>query len=168
MAVIGLVQIVFGTVVPRTFNYYTVYLLGLVLGNNYFQSTFLFLKSKKACLISLCWIILIVVVFLTKNPYLKSFSSVVGIVGILNLSLMVAKKFGTINFFSEVVSKLSYASFCAYLFHREIISVMFRVYKPEGFWPIFLEVLIIGVPLSFFLAYYIQKVYDAALRKLNL
>lgn len=37
---------------------------------------------------------------------------------------------------------------------------MFHLYKPQGALPIFLEVLIVAVPLSFLCAYYIQKVYD--------
>lgn len=168
MTVIGLLQIVLGTVVPRTFNYYTIYLLGLLLGRNAYEPTLNLLYSKKTLVISFAWIVLIVVVFLTKNVYLKSFSSVVGIVAILNLSLLVADALKSNNFFSQSVTVLSYASFCAYLFHREIISVMFRVYKPEGFWPVFLEVLIIAVPLSFLCAYYIQRIYDALLRKLKL
>lgn len=168
MTVIGLLQIVLGTVVPRTFNYYTVYLLGLLLGRNGYEPTLNFLHSKKTLLLSFAWIALTVVVYITKNVYLKSFSSVVGIIAILNLSLLVADALKTKKIFSHSVTVLSYASFCAYLFHREIIWAMFRLYKPEGFWPVFLEVLIIAVPLSFLCAYYIQKIYDASLRKLNL
>lgn len=168
MTAIGFLQIVLGTIVPRTFNYFTVYLLGLILGRNYYEPTLNYLKSKKTFLISLIWIILIAVVFITKNAYLKSFSSIVGIVSILNMSLLMAERFKTNVLFTELVTKLSYASFCAYLFHREIIWVMFRIYKPKGFWPVFLEVLIIAVPLSFLCAYYIQKIYDISLQQLKL
>ena len=168
MTVIGLLQILLGTVVPRTFNYYTVYLLGLLLGRNGYEPTLNFLRSKKTLVLSFVWIALIVVVFLTKNAYLKSFSSVVGIIAILNLSLSVTEALKPNKFFSQSVTVLSYASFCAYLFHREIIWGMFHIYRPEGFWPIFLEVLIIAVPLSFICAYHIQKIYDAALLKLNM
>lgn len=160
MTVIGTIQIVLGTVVPRTFNYYTVFLVGLLLGRNGYESTLRFLKSKKTLIISFTWIALMAVVFLTKNVYLKSFSSVVGIISILNISMLVAESFKTNEFFIRFVSFMSYASFCAYLFHREIIWAMFYIYKPEGFVPIFLEVLIVAVPLSFICAYYIQKLYD--------
>lgn len=167
MTVIGLLQIVLGTVVPRTFNYYTVYLVGLLLGRNGYEPTLSFLKSKKTLIISCAWIAMIAVVFYTKNVYLKSFSSIIGIIAILNFSLLVAKSLKTNKFFTQYLSIMSYASFCAYLFHREIIWTMFHVYKPDGFAPIFLEVLIIAVPLSFICAYYIQKVYDLIISKIT-
>lgn len=167
MTIVGLIQIVFGTVVPRTFNYYTVYLLGLLLGRNYYEPTMSFLHSKKTLIVSLVWMALVVVVFLTKNVYLKSFSSVVGIIALLNLSLLIAEKLHTSRFFTKSITVLSYASFCAYLFHREVIWALFKIYKPAGSLPVFLEVLLIGVPLSFFCAFYIQTLYDRVLNRLD-
>lgn len=167
MTAIGLLQICLGTVVPRTFNYYTVYLVGLLLGKNFFVPTLAFLRSKKAIVIIFVWIVLVVAVFLTKNDYLKSFSSVIGIISILSLSLLVSDNLHSYRLFTQSVSILSYASFCAYLFHREIIWVLFMLYKPNGFMPLFFEVLIIGVPLSFFCAYYIQKNYDMLVMRIN-
>ena len=167
MTVVGSLQIVFGTVVPRTFNYFTVYLLGLLLGRNYYEPTMRFLRSKKTLIISIFWTALVVVVFFTKNAYLKSFSSVVGIIALLSLSLLIAEKLHANQFLAKSITALSYASFCAYLFHREIIWVLFRLYKPKGALPIFLEVLIVAVPLSFLCAYYIQKVYDWIIGKLT-
>ena len=163
MAVIGVLQICLGTVVPRTFNYFTIYLVGLLLGKNYYEQTLDFLCSKEATCTSLVWCVLVVVVYLTKNTYLKSFSAVIGIIAILNLSLLVAEKLRSHKFFIQSVSVLSYASFCAYLFHREIIWTLFRFFKPIGFFPLFFEVLLVGVPLSFFCAYLIQKYYDMLL-----
>lgn len=160
MTLIGLVQIVLGTVVPRTFNYYTVYLIGLLLGRNGYEPALTFLKSKKTIIISCAWVAMIAVVLLTKNAYLKSFSSVVGIIAILNFSLLLAEFWKTNKIFTQTVTILSYASFCAYLFHREIIWAMFRIYKPDGFVPIFFVVLFVAVPLSFICAYFIQKLYD--------
>lgn len=163
MAVIGLLQICLGTIVPRTFNYFTVYLVGLLLGKNYYEQTLVFLRSKEARCISLTWFVLVVVVYLTKNIYLKSFSAVIGIIAILNLSLFGAEKLRSHKFFAQSVSILSYAGFCAYLFHREIIWVLFKLFKPNGFFPLFLEVVLVGVPLSFFCAFFIQKYYDMLL-----
>ena len=168
MSIIGLLQICLGTVVPRTFNYYTVYLIGLFLGRNYYEPTIHFMRSKKTLLLSMAWLLLLAVVFHTKNNSLKSFSSVVGIIALLNLSLFVADKFNSNQFFAKSVTVLSYASFCAYLFHREIIWVLFKIYKPKGFGPVFIEVLLVAVPLSFFLAYCIQKVYDMAIQKITI
>ena len=167
MTVLGLLQICLGTVVPRTFNYYTVYLVGLLLGKNFFTSTLALLRSKKAIIISLVWIVLVLAVFFTKNDNLKSFSSVIGIVSILSLSLLVADKLHSHRIFTQSISILSYASFCAYLFHREIIWVLFKLYKPNGFLPIFFDVLIIGVPLSFIIAYFIQKYYDMLVKRID-
>lgn len=165
MTVVGLVHLFLGTVVSRTFNYYTVYLIGLLLGMNYYEATKSFLQSRKTFLISLVWLMLVVVVYLNKSVYLKSFSSVIGIIAIINVSMIVADRFQTNKSFTKAVAVLSYSSFCAYLFHREVIWALFRIYRPKGFFPVFFEVLFIAVPLSFLCAYCIQRAYDALLRR---
>lgn len=168
MTILGLLQITWGKIVPRTFNYYTIYMLGLIFGRNYFGSTMNFLRSFKTLSISLIWIVLIMVVFISKNDILKSISSVIGIIAILNVSLLLADKLKTNHILTKSIAVLSYASFCAYLFHREIIWVLFKLFKPKGFLPVFLEVLCVAVPLSFFCAFYIQKIYDTAIQKLKI
>lgn len=131
MALVGLIQLFFLSVVPKTFNYYTVYLIGLVLGSNYYELTLNCLKSKKTLLLSIVWVLLFFMVFITNNDWLKSFSGVLGIVVMLNLSLLISEKMNTNNNFVKVASFLAYASFCAYLFHREVMWLLLRLYRPN-------------------------------------
>lgn len=168
MSIIGLLQILLGCVVPRTFNYYTVYLVGGLMGKNFYKNTLSFLQSKKTLVITIVWIVLVGIVFITKNDYIKSFSSVVGIIAILNFCLMIADNIKTNDFLEKSIEVLSYSSFCAYLFHREIIWLLQRLYWPDGFAIRFIYIIIIAVPLSFLCAFYIQKVYDIIVKKINL
>lgn len=167
LAVVGLIQLVFKSVVNKTFNYYTVYLVGVVLGGNFYQPILCFLKSKKTLSLSMIWAVLFVLVYVTKNDWLKSITGVLGIVAMLNVSLLISEKYSSKQLFIKVTSVLAYSSFCAYLFHREVMWLLLHLYRPiEGHF-VFLEILLIGVPLTFFCAYYIQKIYDGLIAKYN-
>lgn len=166
MAVIGMIQIVFKTVVPKTFNYYTVYMIGLLLGRNAYKATMNFLSSKKTILVSVVWLILYVIVCVTGNNWLRSLSGVVGIVAFINLCILISNVFSTRHYFVNIITTLSYSTFCAYLFHREVIWLLLRIKALERGWPVFLEVLLIGVPLTFMVAYMIQHLYDSFTNRL--
>lgn len=168
MAVLGLIQLVFRSVVPKTFNYYTIYLIGLILGSNYYEITFNWLKSKKTLLLSIVWLILFIMILITNNNWLKSFSGVLGIIVMLNLSLLISEKLSRNIKFIKMVSYLAYSSFCAYLFHREIMWFILHLYTPSQGYFIFLEILLLGVPLTFLCAYYIQRLYDSFITRVKI
>lgn len=167
MAVVGAIQLIFNSVVPKTFNYYTVYLIGLIVGANYYEKTMFFLSSKKTLLISSLWMILFVIVFVTANAVLKSLTGVLGIIAVMNLSILITNKIRKHSFLEKTITILAYSSFCAYLFHREVIWALLHFKLFEGGWPVFFEVLFIGVPLTFIISYLIQRLYDYVLQRIN-
>lgn len=160
MSLIGVVQLVFNTVVPKTFNYYTVYLIGLLLGRNYYDSTMRFLSSKKTLFVAVIWLALFLTTCISHNNWIKSVSGVVGIVAVMNCCILFSKCFHSRQFFLRLTSLLSYSTFCAYLFHREVIWLLLRIRALNSGWPVFLYMLFIGVPFTFAVAYLIQRMYD--------
>lgn len=160
MTVVSIVQVVFKSVVPKTFNYYCVYLIGLLLGRNYYIPTMQFLSSKKTFLFSIFWLFLIVVVHVSGNAYIKSFTGVLGIIGLINVSILVTSFLDSKSRLVTIIKTLSYASFCAYLFHREVIWALLSINIFEGGWTLFIYIMLIGVSLSFVAAYLIQRLYD--------
>ena len=167
MTIVGGIQLAFGSVVPKTFNYYMVYLIGLILGANFKEKTMAFLSSKKTLVVSCMWMILFVRVFKTANPVLKSLTGVLGIIAIINLSIIITPKIREHSFLEKSITFLAYSSFCAYLFHREVIWALLHFRFSDNGWPIFFEVLIIGVPLTFIFAYIVQRIYDNVLHRLK-
>jgi peptidoglycan/LPS O-acetylase OafA/YrhL len=61
---------------------------------------------------------------------------------------------------------LSYASFGVYLFHRLVFKGAMAVYFPAGGLHQALYLLLVAVPLSFAVAYLVQKSYDKGLARL--
>ena len=167
MTLLGLIQIVFKSVVPKTHNYYTVFFAGLLLGHNYYEPTMRFLSAKKTFIVSVIWGILYVIVWITGNNYLKTFTGILGIVAILNLCLIVSYFFVKVKEINSIISTLAYSSFCAYLFHREIIWLLLRVKSLGSGWSLFFEVLLVGVPLTFIIAYVLQHFYDMIVIRIN-
>ena len=139
-------------------------MLGLLLGSNYYPQSIRFLSSKKTILVSFIWIILFVVVYFTGNRWLKSITGVIGIIALLNICILIMNQFDSKTRFAKIVSLLSYASFCAYLFHREVFWGLLRIYSVSLGWPVFFELLLIGVPLTFIVAYLTQLLYDMLLK----
>lgn len=61
---------------------------------------------------------------------------------------------------NSLIAFLSYASFCAYLFHRPIYKIMLDLYHPETARFEFIYLTLICVPTLFLTAWIIQKGYD--------
>ena len=166
MAAVGTTQLIFDSVVPKTFNYYFVFLIGLLTGKNYSKTTLSFLSSKKTMVFVLVWLLLFIIVCYTSNNWFKSITGVIGIVVLLNICLLFSEALASKQWFIGVTTVLSYSSFCAYLFHREIIGVLLHLIPIDSGLPTFCLVLLIGVPLTFLFAYLIQHMYDSVLHRL--
>lgn len=68
---------------------------------------------------------------------------------------------------SPFILKLSYASFGVYLFHRPIFELAKSLYFPTDGFDQALYLLLIAVPISFVVAYWAQKAYDAGMTRLT-
>lgn len=74
-------------------------------------------------------------------------------------SLKISKKFSSyLNL--TMIKKLSYASFCMYLFHRIIYTMMLKFYHPKHDVGTLLFLAIVGLPATYYVAYFIQRNYD--------
>lgn len=150
MSIMGVLQLAFNSVVPKTFNYFTVYFTGLLLGRNWDKKVMKFFMSKKTLVLTALWIILMTACYISCNVFIKSLAGVVGLISIINLCALLSMKIGTNSIIGKIIKLLSYTSFCTYLFHREVIWVLLRLLSLKHGWPLFLEVLLVGVPFSFF------------------
>jgi peptidoglycan/LPS O-acetylase OafA/YrhL len=58
------------------------------------------------------------------------------------------------------LQKIAYASYCIFLFHRPVWWIMVDIYNPADvkFKAVYLALL--GIPLTIFVSYYLQKFYD--------
>lgn len=60
----------------------------------------------------------------------------------------------------SIYRRIAYASFCMYLFHRVVFSVLTRVYSPKSNAYAVLYLSLVGVPIIVYGSYQIQKFYD--------
>jgi peptidoglycan/LPS O-acetylase OafA/YrhL len=60
----------------------------------------------------------------------------------------------------NIIKKLSYASFCMYLFHRIIYSMVLQVFHPKHDASTLFLLAIVGLPVIYYFAYFIQRNYD--------
>lgn len=71
------------------------------------------------------------------------------------------------NKYNYVIANISYASFCMYLLHRVVYKYIIMLYFPHDFTMQVIYSFILGVGISFMLAYWIQKLYDQGLTIIN-
>jgi peptidoglycan/LPS O-acetylase OafA/YrhL len=64
--------------------------------------------------------------------------------------------------------RLSYASFCAYLFHRHIYRILLLIRRPSDDGGTVLYLVLVGVPLAFLVGFYVQSGYDRLVSRLSL
>ena len=129
----------------------------------YWQSGFLkLINSKYTLLLLSIYLPLFSYLLMGKgNRILMMCEGYIGIVALLNIYACVGNVLQSNHTFTKVISYLSYASMCAYLFHREVYWMLWARYTPpSNDWYIILYLFFIGVPVTFFLSYYIQRGYD--------
>ena len=162
MAIILVIDATFHSVDPRVYYYYIVYFAG-ILSAKYWQSGFLkLINSKYTLLLLSIYLPLFGYLLMGKgNRILMMCEGYIGIVALLNICACVGNVLQSNRTFTKVISYLSYASMCAYLFHREVYWMLMALYTPSSNdWYIILYLFFIGVPVTFFLSYYIQRGYD--------
>lgn len=163
------IQLVFHSVDSRTFFYSSIYFLGIIVGQYYYDRFFLFVTTKK-------YIVLLVLLFfgvLTVQIFTNSFlliwvNSFIGMVALLSIYVNLGEKKKNNKTWLSVFSKLSYASFCIYLFHREIFEGLLMLWKPSTQYQMIPYLGLLGLAIVIPLAYYIQKSYDGVIKKMNL
>lgn len=85
--------------------------------------------------------------------------------GALALYAYAARHFGRMQ--SRVIGLLSYASFGIYLFHRPVLEIALRLYRPAQPGQEALYLLAVGLPVTIAIAYLLQRSYDRWARAIS-
>ncbi len=148
----------------RLIMYFPAYLIGIIVANRKLHH---FYKYKYMFAI-IAFIIIIVMPLDVTNNYLKALI-IIPFITIIAFILMLWSRSIDIqsSFFIKYATMLSYSTFCMYLFHRPVYELLMYIYRPtQLIWQLSYLVLI-GVPLTIVLSYYIQKSYDVFMNKLG-
>jgi len=144
----------------RIFWYYPIYVAGFYLSGHSVER----LLSKRN--IILTSFILSVIFFVTSLYYwpMGYLLIVPGIVFVLSLSHIVSTM--NIGYMVRIVDFIAYGSFCSYLFHRPIYSVLATIFDYVGLvHPLWICISVM-MPLCLLLSYLCQKAYDMELGKI--
>lgn len=171
MAIICFIDIKFHTVVPRTFCYYPVYFMGIIVaqrGYNFFLSL---IKNARFALVSLLFFLLLfLLAWFINDTAFVIFCSMIGIISMLsvymNIGEWVNKKSN--KKLERTILMLSYSSMCMYLFHREVHCLFLSIYKPSNPIIMLLYLGLIGLLITIPLSYYIQLIYDKSINKISI
>lgn len=68
------------------------------------------------------------------------------------------------TFTKDAIVFISYASMCAYLFHRVVYWLCLQIWTPASDIITLAYLFIVGFPLTMILSYYIQKLYDKCVK----
>lgn len=169
MGVIVGIQLVFHSVDPRTFFYSSIYFIGIIVGQYYYDRFFSFVTTKKYIVLMVLLFLGILTVQLFTNSFLLIWiNSFIGMVALLSLYVYLGEKKKDNKTWVSIFSKLSFASFCIYLFHREVFESLLMLWEPSTQFQMIPYLGLLGLAIVIPLAYYIQKGYDGIIKKLNL
>jgi peptidoglycan/LPS O-acetylase OafA/YrhL len=169
MGVIVGIELVFHSVDSRTFVYTPVYFLGIIIGQYYNEKFFSFITTPKYIIILLMLYVGLLIVEVFKNNLLLMWAnSMIGMVALMSFYVYLGEKWKNNKGFISKLSMLSYATFCIYLFHREIFEGLLILWTPSSQYQLVPYLSLLGLAIVIPLAYYIQKGYDGILKKMNL
>lgn len=163
MLVICGIQLTFHSVVPRTFCYYPVYFIGIII-SQYRYHVFLNLLNNYRFLLYSCLLFLAILVFqfIYNSQWIIIFNSAIGIMAFLSLYIYIGNMVGKAESegYKKTIAMLSYSSMCMYLFHREVHCALLWFYSPSSPLVMVLYLGIIGLLITIPLSYCIQRLYD--------
>ncbi len=157
MSIIIGIQMFFHSVEARTFGYFPVYFLGILIAK-YWHDGFLKSLSKYRIILLSLFLLTLILTIVTDHLALKLISSAIGMLALLSLYLYLGERIPKKK--AGVISLLSYSSMCIYLFHREVYAVMVKVFHTQNTFLMFAYLALVGVPITILLSYYIQLYYD--------
>lgn len=150
----------------RTYYYFIVFFAGLFLSTHFKQLTNKILQNKWTCLLSGgLYLALLVYVHYTEHRLAMMLTGYIGAFFILNLSLLTEPFVLSNKLMKTIVSVISYASMCAYLFHQEVYTLSLRLWHPTNGATTFAYLFLICLPIVLFCSYVIQRGYDALISK---
>lgn len=168
MGVIVVIQLIFHSVDKRTFVYTPIYFAGIIIGQYGYRRFFSFITTPKYIIISMLLFVSILIAQVLKmksNLMLMWVNSIIGMVALMSFYVYIGEKWKDNKRFLSTLSKLSYATFCIYLFHREIFECLIILWKPSSQYLMIPYLGILGLVIVIPFAYYIQNVYDRIIKK---
>lgn len=169
MVIIAGIHLVFQSVEPRTFFYFPFYFAGIIIAQYGYDRYMGILKSKSNVVVSIIlFLIILGWQIVTNNSLLKWSNSILGMYAFMSLYVFGGEQLKNKKFFISVISLLSYASLCIYLFHREVDEVLLKICHPDNPYVMFCYVGILGLMITIPQAYYIQKGYDTIIHKMKI
>ena len=161
---IGIIDFIFHSIDLRIYYYYIVYFVGILSAQYSSPKIVRIITSNTVLVISTVVYIVIFIIGLFNRIGGRLVMMVEGYLGIgviLNLCNYLGN---SIEKQFKIISFLSYASMCAYLFHREVYWGLLFLYQPSNNWGTILYLFLIGVPIVFLISYNIQKYYDKVIK----
>lgn len=171
MVIIVCMHLVFHKVDPRTFVYTPIYFAGIIIGQYGYRKFFSFITTSKyiIMLIMIFVAILFVQIFRFKsNLLLMWVNSIIGMLALMSCYVYLGEKWKNSKRLVSLMSMLSYATFCIYLFHREVFECLLMLWKPTSQYQMIPYLGFCGLAIVIPLAYYIQKGYDGIIKKTKL
>lgn len=166
MGIVASIQLVFHVVDVRTFYYAPVYFLGIVFGQYYYQQFFSFITTPKLVVLLLVLFLAILIVQMKSHRILLLWGNTyVGMVALMSMYVYLGEKWKDNKRLVSTVSMLSYASFCIYLFHRQVFAFLLMIWRPACQYQLVPYLAILGLAIVIPLAYYIQMGYDRIIKK---
>lgn len=155
------------TIDLRTFYYIIIYFIGLYIGVHYKQMFHVASKfNMPAIVFSAIWIVMLVCLCYTNNRILMMATGYIGAIAIISVSMSISTCLHNMRttFIKDAIVFVSYASMCAYLFHRVVYWLCLQIWSPESDITTLAYLFIVGFPLTMILSYYIQKIYDKSVK----
>lgn len=166
LIIVCIIQLVWHSVDPRFFYYYTVYVCGLFCALYASTTVQKILSSRKSLICLLIWILILISLSFYHNRLIMMGNGYFGAFVVLNFSVVIGLYAKESKRFVQAINFLSFGSMCAYLFHREIYWLFLKIYSPENDWGIVAYLFFIALPIVFIVSYWIQKLYDQVTQKL--
>ena len=166
MAIICLIDIKFHTVVPRTFCYYPVYFMGIVVAQRGYDLFLSLIKNARFALVSLLFFLLLFLFArLINYAAFVILCSMIGIISMLSVYMNIGEWINKKNNkkLESTIFILSYSSMCMYLFHREVHCILLSIYHPINSIIMLFYLGLIGLLITIPLSYYIQLIYDKSI-----
>ena len=145
----------------RFFYYLPCFVMGMILPQSFFC------KLKKSSYLFITELSLFVVITLTLTKLHRQETQefiLLTLIAMLGAQIIVfISSTIQVKFLNSVWGGISYISMVAYMFHRQIIFIIYHIYWPKDGYGRLLFILLVCLPIIGVLSYVIQRIYDSLL-----
>ena len=146
-----------GLIDLRLPQYLVPFALGILIGRSPALSKAL--RYRQICIISVIVFLMAQQLSFIGNDIIQMLVVDAAILGAIPLFLLLGRWL-VLLIPTRALLFLSISSFVAYLIHRNIFGISLRIYNPDSMISSFIYLVLIVLPLTLMISYFIQKVYD--------